>query len=429
MSSIHARTRSALLLLVLLTPPSALAQDPEPPPAPEHEHAAHAPAALMAPRDASGTAWLPDQSPMHAVHRQAGPWSLMLHGVAFVQYLNEGGAGPRSVNQAGSINWVMLMARRAAGSGRLGLRAMASAEPWTIPGCGYPNLLATGERCDGAAIHDRQHQHDLFMELAADYDRPLAGNVRWQVYGGVSGEPALGPVAFPHRPSSAGNPIAPIAHHWLDATHIVFGVVTTGVSTRRWKIEGSAFNGREPDEDRTDLDLARLDSFSSRVTWLPTDRWSLQASAGRLRDAEPDHEGVGAVDVTRVTASATYHRPMADGGLWATTAAWGRNAEAGDASHFGLVESSASLGSRDVIYGRLEVGGKSAHDLDVPDALGVVTIGKVQGGYTRYAAPRRGLQPGMGAMLTVALTPRSLRPFYRAASVGGGVFLTVRLTS
>jgi hypothetical protein len=34
------------------------------------------------------------------------------------------------------------------------------------------NQLATGETCEGDTIHDRQHPHDLFMELAGEYDRP-----------------------------------------------------------------------------------------------------------------------------------------------------------------------------------------------------------------------------------------------------------------
>ena len=130
---------------------------------------------------------------------------------------------------------------------------MFSLEPWTIAGCGYPDLLATGEACNGEPIHDRQHPHDLIMELAAEYSRPLAGARHgWQLYGGLAGEPALGPAAFPHRLSSMPNPLAPIAHHWLDATHITFGVVTAGVSSRAWKVEGSVFNGREPDDQRAD---------------------------------------------------------------------------------------------------------------------------------------------------------------------------------
>jgi hypothetical protein len=224
--------------LIALLAPAAGAQ--------EHQHAGHGGSSLFAAREASGTSWLPDQTPMLGWHRSVGVWEVMVHGNLFAQFLYEGGEVHRRSKQGGSINWVMGMARRPAGSGQVGVRAMFSAEPWTIPGCGYPDLLATGETCDGDTIHDRQHPHDLFMELAADYARPLRGGLRWQLYAGLAGEPALGPPGFPHRTSAFANPMAPIAHHWLDATHITFGVITTGVAGRNWNVEASAFNGREP---------------------------------------------------------------------------------------------------------------------------------------------------------------------------------------
>ena len=137
----------------------------------------------------------------------------------------------------------MGMARRSAGGGQVTFRAMVSFEPWTIGGCGYPNLLATGEVCEGETIHDRQHPHDLFMELAAQYKRPLGKGLRLELYGGPVGEPALGPVAFMHRVSGSPNPIAPMTHHWFDSTHITFGVVTAGLYAPRWKVEGRYSTG------------------------------------------------------------------------------------------------------------------------------------------------------------------------------------------
>jgi hypothetical protein len=188
-------------------------------------------------RDASGTSWLPDATPMFGVHRAWRGWEVMLHGNLFVQFLYEPGfihrTGGFAERQFSSVNWGMAMARRNAGRGRVGLRAMVSLEPWTVTDCGFLNALASGERCRGDTIHDRQHPHDLFMELAADYDRPLRGSLRWQIYGGLSGEPALGPSGYPHRVSAMANPMAPIAHHWLDSTHITMGLVTTGVYDRR----------------------------------------------------------------------------------------------------------------------------------------------------------------------------------------------------
>jgi hypothetical protein len=278
---------------------------------------------------------------------------------AFLQFLDE--SGDRGSDQAGSINWVMGMAQRT-GPGRVMLRGMLSAEPWTIGGCGYPDLLASGERCNGEAIHDRQHPHDLMMELSARYDAPLAGSLRWQVYGGPVGEPALGPVAYPHRISAFPNPLAPIGHHWLDSTHITFGVLTGALYGQRWKSEISVFNGREPDEDRADFDLGTLDSVSGRVWFLPTAKLALQFSAGQLAEAETTETGEVS-DLTRVTASATYHTTVREQdweqALWATTIAWGRNIESGHGSNAILAETNFTVHDRDSWFARFEAVGKT----------------------------------------------------------------------
>ena len=376
-------------------------------------------------REASGTSWVPEASPMYGIHRAAGTWQVMWHGNVFAQFLYE--SGERGNEQAGSINWMMAMARRPLGGGRFGLRGMFSLEPLTIPGCGYPDLLATGEVCDGEAIHDRQHPHDLFMELAAEYDRPLSGGLRWQVYGGLAGEPALGPAAYPHRISAMPNPLAPISHHWLDATHITFGVVTTGVYNGRWKAEGSLFNGREPDEHRWDIDLAAMDSFSGRLWFAPSSALVLQVSAGHLTEAEPSPDTAGRVDVNRVTASATYHRQSGPERLWANTIAWGLNSEDGEESNALLLESTLTLSERDSWFGRFEVAGKSAHDLDVHDSDDLFTVSKLQAGYVRYLKPWRGLNPGFGGGLSLGIVPGGLESVYGGrVNVGIAVFATLR---
>ena len=377
-------------------------------------------------REASGTAWLPDASPMYAVHGEYGDWQLMGHGNLFLQYLSEG--GDRGEDQFGSINWAMGMASRPLGRGRLQLRGMLSLEPWTIGGCGYPDLLASGELCDGEPIVDQQHPHDLFMELGVRYDRPLTGSVGLQLYGSLAGEPALGPVAFPHRISAMPNPIAPLSHHWLDATHIAFGVLTGGVYGRQWKAEASLFNGREPDEDRYTIDVAPFDSFSGRVWLLPTDRIALQVSAGHLEEAEEGHAGEPRVDVDRITASATYHRPFRGGGsIWASTVGLGRNTEEGQSTTFFLAETNVTFDEQDSWFGRLEIGGKAAHDLGVHDSDDVFTIGKVQAGYVRYFDSWYSMKPGIGATLAMSLVPTGLEPLYGSrATFGLGLFLTLR---
>jgi hypothetical protein len=390
-----------------------------------HEHAAAA-GTVFAARDASGTAWQPDETPMRGFHYQARGWELMFHGNGFLQVLHESAPEHRGATQVGSINWAMIMAGRTVGAGRLGVRVMMSLEPATIRGCGYPNLLQTGEFCDGDSIHDKQHPHDLFMELAAEFDRPLTQSLRWQIYGGLAGEPALGPPGFPHRLSAEPNPISPIVHHWTDSTHVTFGLVTAGVYSARLKAEASLFNGREPDEGRYDLDLGPLDSVAARVSFAPTRRLVMQVSAGHLNNAERLHLSFPPLDVVRVTSSVAYHRHVRQTGLWATTAAWGANKESGVTTHGLLLESSLNLSERHEVFGRMELNGKPAHDLHVHESNDVFTVGKLQGGYTRYLRSRRGMQPGFGGTLSAAIVPEALQPRYGGVGVGVGVFLTLR---
>ena len=376
-------------------------------------------------REGSGTSWLPDSSPMYMVHRLNGPWMLMAHTNAFLQYVNEW--GDRGAHQTGSINWLMGMADRSAGRGHLALRGMVSAEPWTIRGCGYPDLLASGELCDRATIHDRQHPHDLFMEISAEYDRPLAGRTRWQLFGGPAAEPALGPVAYPHRVSAMPNPMAPISHHWLDSTHVAFGVITGGIYGKRWKVETSAFNGREPDENRKDFDFGALDSVSGRLWFLPTSSVALQVSGGHLKDAEagattdePRH------DVNRVTASATFHR-VTSRRVIASTVAWGRNSEHGIATNALMLETNLTFTDRDTWFGRLEVAQKTPHDLDIAETRDTFTVSKLQGGYTRYFTAASEWKAGVGGAVSASIVPSHLSAVYgRRVNPGIAVFLTVR---
>ncbi|MEQ1760089.1 MAG: hypothetical protein ABL986_17365 [Vicinamibacterales bacterium] len=425
--------RAVTALAMDVTVATAQAQPPVPVLEVAHQHGAPA---LFSNRESSGTAWVPEITPMYGVHRAWAGWEFMAHGNAFLQFIDESGDVHRRGRQVSSINWVMGMARRPLGTGRVGLRAMVSLEPWTIRGCGYPNLLATGEVCEGDTIHDRQHPHDLFMELAADYDRPLRGALRWQVYAAPAGEPAIGPPGFPHRASAVANPIAPITHHWLDATHITFGVVTTGIYGPRWRAEASLFNGREPDAARMGFDLAALDSFSGRFSLAPSNGLSVQLSAAHLHEAEA---GVGRqprTDVNRVTASAMHERRLGVRGTWATTLAYGVNSKVAiipggvldELTHAVLLETSATIDQRHSWFGRVEVVSKPAHDLHVHEYITeVFTVAKLEVGYVRHARAWHGLLPGIGGVLMGSLVPAPLAPRYGGrVAPGFGVFLTVR---
>jgi YHS domain-containing protein len=368
---------------------------------------------------------------MYMVHRQNGPWMLMAHENVFLQYLHE--SGERGAHQTGSINWLMGMAERRAGRGHVALRGMVSFEPWTIRGCGYPDLLASGEVCGGGKIHDRQHPHDLFMEISAEYDAPLVGTTRWQLFGGPAAEPALGPVAYPHRVSAMSNPIAPMTHHWFDSTHVSFGVITAGIYGMRWRVETSAFNGREPDENRKDFDLGALDSVSGRVWFLATSNVALQFSAGRLKEAEAGEGFEPRRDVNKATASVTYNR-VYPRSVWATTVGWGRNSELDHATHAVLAESVVTRADRDTWFGRFEIADKTAHDLGIPSPLACIacidrrtfTVTKLQGGYSHHLAVGA-FRPGVGVVVSAGFVPESLRTAYGSRmNAGIGVYLTLR---
>lgn len=432
--------RTLLLGVILVWPTTGLAQEPQPPPTNVHEHVAVTAPLLTPTKEASGTAWLPQITPMYGVHRPWRSWDLRLAGVVFVQALYEprdrhrtGGSDTR---QAGSVNWGMFMARRSIGGGRFGVRTMLSAEPWTVPGCGSLSFLATGEVCQGDTIHDRQQQHDLFMELAVDYDRRLRGAWSWQVYAGLAGEPALGPPGYPHRASAIANPIGPVTHHWLDSTHVTFGVVTAGVHNQRWKAEASIFNGREPDQSRMDLDLGAFDSVASRLSFLPTERLALQVSAGRLREAWSDFPFPDQDPATRVTASAVYHLPFGTTGIWATTLAFGTNHARARVSGgvldattpAALLESSFTFSDRHTLFGRGEVGGMPAHHLHAHEiSTSVVPIGKVQIGYVRHLKSMKGVQPGLGGSVALSFLPPELAPRYSGRTAPSfGVFFSIQ---
>lgn len=300
----------------------------------------------------SGTAWQPASTPTYMWHRTKGDWLLMLHGEAKLGVNSQG--GPRGVTKFESQNWLMPMAFRRVGRGTLQLRGMFSAEPLTFSGAGSPQLFQAGEAYKGRALVDFQHPHDLLMELSATYTLPVGERGTWYAYVGLPGEPALGPVAFMHRASASENPTAPLAHHLQDSTHISYGVFTTGFTYRWLKLEGSVFNGREPDERRYNLEFNPWNSRSFRVTVAPSANWAVQYSYGFLKNPEQLEPG----DVRRQTASVQYDRPLARGNL-AAALIWGRNrGDHGDGvSHTNGYTAEATLNflDRNYAYTRLEL--------------------------------------------------------------------------
>lgn len=375
-------------------------------------------------RMGSGTTWIPDAVPLPARHHMVGSWLLMLHGFAFAQYDAQG--GPRGDDQFGSLNWAMVMASRDLLGGRFQGRAMLSLDPATVTARGYPLLLQSGESYQGQPLVDRQHPHDFWMELAAMYERAFSSNLGFEVYVAPSGEPALGPVAFMHRPSAMDNLTAPLGHHWQDATHISFGVVTAGIFGHHWKLEGSAFNGREPDEERWGFDRIRLDSYSGRFTAHLDSNWTVSAGYGYLKSPEALQPSAS---THRTTASILHGRRIGHDGQFAAALIWGANRHAGRTTQSGLAEAEAVLDHTNTIYGRVELVQKTAEDLALstlpPETQ--FNVAAVSAGYIRELFRGSRATVGLGVQGTINRVPSGLEPFYGSRTpVGGWVFLRVR---
>jgi hypothetical protein len=302
------------------------------------------------PHASSGTSWQPASVPGHLWIKSVGNWDLMAHGVIFLTYNQQG--GPRGVGKAESVNWLMLMEQHKLGRGNLLFRQMFSAESLTSPHPGFPELFQTGETYHGQPLVDHQHPHNVFAELSAMLSMPITERVSWLLYGGPSGEPALGPVTYIHRASASELPAAPLSHHLQDSTHTSFGVVTTGFVVGRVKLEGSVFNGREPNEQRWSIQLAALDSWSARASIAPTRNWTAQYSYGRLIHPEALEPG----NERRQTASVEYNRPLAEGN-WATSVVWGRKHKDDTGTNLNsyLLESTVNFMRRNYAYTRIEL--------------------------------------------------------------------------
>jgi hypothetical protein len=301
-----------------------------------------------------------------------------------------------------------------------------SLDPATVTNRGYPLLLQSGESYKGQPLVDRQHPHDFWMELAAMYERALTSDVGVELYAAPSGEPALGPVAFMHRPSAMDNPVAPLGHHWQDATHISFGVLTAGVFGHHWKLEGSAFNGREPNEERWGFDPIRLDSYSGRFTVHLDSNSTISAGYGYLKSPEALHPDQS---VHRTTASILHGRRLGAAGQLAASFVWGANRKNGRTTQSALAEVEAVLNRSNTVYGRLEFVQKTAEDLAVatvpPETDFNVTA--ISAGYIREVFRSSRATFGLGFQGMVNRLPNTLEPLYGSRTpVGGLVFLRVR---
>lgn len=361
-------------------------------------------------REASGTAWNPDSTPHQGVEFMSGEWALMGHANLFGVYDDQGGR--RGANKTFAGGMVMGMAQRPVGNaGTLGFRAMLSPDPF-MGANGYPLLFATGETANGRTpLMDRQHPHDLFMELSGSYSHMLSERDSMFLYFGLPGEPALGPPAFMHRVSGMDIPEAPITHHWLDSTHISYGVLTAGVILDNIEAEVSGFRGREPDQHRYNIEHPALDSVSTRLTWNPTPDLSGQVSWGYLKSPEQLEPNV---NENRVTASLTYNKPLGEGNNWATTFAWGRKIlHPGHTLDGFLLESAVVFQDTHTLFGRAERVNENellGHLETGPAPVSTPT--KFSAGYIYDFHFAEHVKLGIGGLASRYIVPKGLDPAY-----------------
>jgi hypothetical protein len=373
-------------------------------------------------REASGTAWQPDTSRHGGVTIMAGGWMLMGHAVLNGVY--DWQEGPRGGGKGFVSGMMMGVARRDLADGdALQFKAMVSPDP-LMGKSGYPLHLASGETANGVdPLIDRQHPHDFFMELSASYSRRLGTKASGFVYAGLPGEPAFGPPAFMHRMSILDSPEAPISHHWLDSTHIVFGVVTAGLVVDRFKLEASRFHGREPDQHRYDVETGALDSTAARLSFNPTARLSLQASWARLKSPEalePDE------NQTRWSASAIYTRSLGADRWWSTTLAWGRRS--GDHESFDAVALESAVGLGDwTVFGRFEYAENNELLLVGGHHGPTFEVGKASIGAVRDFPIASRVKLGVGGLLTINIVPGPLEALYAGDPKGAMAFVRLKL--
>ncbi len=376
----------------------------------------------------SGTSAEPISITTPMFMKAMGRWMAMVHGNAFV--LDQQQSGPRGGDKFFSVNWVMPMAQREIGRGVFTARAMLSLEPATVTQRRYPLLFQEGETAFGQPIADGQHPHDFVMELAALYDLKLGERGLLSFYVAPVGDPAIGPVGFPHRASAAENPLAPLGHHQQDSTHIAADVITLGLAYGWVRVEASGFHGREPDENRWDIDQGVIDSWSTRITVAPGRNWSSQFSYGRITSPE-----ALALDENqdRMTASVMYNRPLA-GGVWSSTVLWGRTSSDDDAIFNSyLFESTLRFRRRNAVWTRIENVDRSSQLLlgvsPPPAGFHEEPIGRVQAytfGYDRDFDLLPRMATALGAQVSLYGVPNSLRAAYGANPAGVAIFLRLR---
>ncbi|HEY3202071.1 MAG TPA: hypothetical protein VGL03_00280 [Thermoanaerobaculia bacterium] len=408
---------SALALAVLLDSRAAIAQ---------HEHPRPETTPTPVPRQPGPAGEEPNPNPMAAMEamKPMDRWMTMLHGYAFLTENRQGGSsGDREFE---SQNHVMVMAMRRWAGGKLSLLGTFTLEPATIPVEGSSELFQRGETYRDVLLVDRQHPHDLFVQLAASWEK-LIEPASLRLYLAPVGEPALGPVAYPHRLSASENPLAPLSHHNQDSTHITYDVITAGITASVVTLEGSVFHGAEPDENRWNIEAGGLDSYSGRITLRPLPSLAIQFSVGHLEHPEAIEPG----DQTRTSASVTYEKSL-PGGFLAASLIFGRNQTPEGPEWGNLLEWTWKFADKNFVYGRLESVDRDVYELrhkrQRPESVprNRTRVDAATFGYVRNVPWLGKIESGLGGGITLYRFSDRLDSTYGAHPISFQVFYRLR---
>ncbi len=343
-------------------------------------------------------------------------------GVGFLADVQQ--SGPRGGDKLYSTNWAMVSAQHRIGKrGAFSAEIMLSLEPATITDRRYPLLFQTGETAYGHPLIDAQHPHNFIMALGFHYTHELAEDTMLSLYFAPVGDPAIGPVAFPHRASAMELPQAALSHHLQDSTHIAYEVATVGLSHKKIRLEASGFHGQEPGENRWTIETGAIDSWSTRLWIFPSKNWAAQVSTGRIAHPEALEEG----DQFRTTASVSYTRPMM-GSSWSSSLIWGRTHNTANLHNLNsyLAETVVPVSRGNFVTGRFELVDKDElfHHGQVD---GTFRIGAYTAGYTHDFDWFKHLETGVGFNISAYTVPDAIKPFYGNHPVGGNIFIRFRL--
>ncbi len=382
------------------------------------------PAGMSLMEIASGTAVNPASWAMPMVMTRLGSWNTMFMSNAFIVDTQQ--TGPRGGDKFYSSNYFMAAAEHRIGRGSFQTELMLSLDPATITDRRYPELFQTGETAYGRPIADAQHPHNFIMSLGFHYAYQLGEDTTVDAYYAPVGDPALGPVAFPHRASAAELPEATLSHHLMDSTHLADQVVTVGISHAKVRLEASGFYGSEPGENRWTIAAGPINSWSTRFWFFPSKNWAAQVSMGRITHPEALEPG----DQVRTTASLSYSKPM-PGGFWSSSFIWGRNhstASQHDNNSY-LVESVLPIQNKNFLTGRVELVDKDELFSANANSLTGLTfrVGAYTIGYTRDLGVFHDVETGIGANFTAYSLPNVIKPYYGDHPYGSNIFIRFRL--